>query len=210
MREAEVSVTTAELEEMGIEPLLSLTQEAGLQAVDELACHGTGAVIQVEVAARLNDTRLNEIDCVDQWSHVADRGNSHLYVISFTAPDLPGALSESADDLLGTCDPTLEDHRATMSFVGPHEAISTQLSEYERAGVSPDLERIGRYEGPTYPLDTLTDRQREVIETAWEMGYYEVPKQVSAEDIAAELDVDSSTINEHLQRAERNLLDQFL
>jgi predicted DNA binding protein len=42
------------------------------------------------------------------------------------------------------------------------------------------------------------------------MGYYEVPKEVSADEIAAELNLDSSTVNEHLQRAERNLLEQIL
>jgi len=42
------------------------------------------------------------------------------------------------------------------------------------------------------------------------MGYYEVPKQVSSEEIAAELDLDPSTVAEHLQRAERNLLGQLL
>ena len=42
------------------------------------------------------------------------------------------------------------------------------------------------------------------------MGYYEVPKEVSADDIAAEIDLESSTVNEHLQRAERNLLGRFL
>nr|WP_305149289.1 helix-turn-helix domain-containing protein [Halobellus litoreus] len=97
-----------------------------------------------------------------------------------------------------------------MSLVGPHEAISGQLNEYEAAGVSPTLQRIGGYDGPDYPLDDLTARQREVIQTAWEMGYYEVPKAVSAKEIATELELDSSTVNEHLQRAERNLLKKLL
>lgn len=41
------------------------------------------------------------------------------------------------------------------------------------------------------------------------MGFYEVPKEASADDIAAELNLDPSTVNEHLQRAERNFLRQF-
>jgi DNA-binding CsgD family transcriptional regulator len=210
MREAEVSVTDAELETMGVDELLSLTRESGLQTVDELACRGTGAVLQVEVETRLDEGRLTALEYVDQWNHVAERDESHLYVISFTAPELPDRLEETADDLIGTCDPDVDDRSATMSLVGPHDAISGQLREYEKAGVSPDLQRIGRYDGPDYPLDSLTPRQREVIETAWEMGYYEVPRDVSADEIASEMGLDSSTINEHLQRAERNLLDRLL
>ena len=210
MREAELSVSDTDLEAMGVDGLLSLAQEAGLLNVEELACRGNGAVLQVEVERRIDEERLTVLDCVDEWNHVAERTDSHVYVISFTAPELPERLEETAADLVGTCDPDVDDRGATMSLVGPHEAISGQIGEYEKAGVSPTLERIGGYQGPNYPLDGLTARQREVIETAWEMGYYEVPKEVSADDIAAEIDLESSTVNEHLQRAERNLLGQFL
>ena len=210
MREAEVSVSDTDLAAMGVEGLLSLTRDAGLLSVEELACRGNGAVLQVEVETRIDEERLAALDPVDEWNHVAERTDSQVYVISFTAPDLPESLEETAADLVGTCDPDVDDRGATMSLVGPHDAISGQIDEYEKAGVSPTLQRIGGYRGPDYPLDELTARQREVIETAWEMGYYEVPKQVSAADIAAEMDLDSSTVNEHLQRAERNLLGQFL
>lgn len=210
MREAEVSVSDTDLEAMGVDGLLSLAQEAGLLNVEELSCRGNGAVLQVEVEKKIDEERLTKLDCVDEWNHVAERNDSHVYVLSFTAPDLPESLEEMAADLFGTCDPEVKDGGATMSLVGPHEAISGQIGEYKQAGVSPSLQRIGGYEGPEYPLDELTARQREVIETAWEMGYYEIPKKVSADDIAAEIDLESSTVNEHLQRAERNLLGQLL
>lgn len=210
MREAEVSITDTEFEAMGVDELLSLTRKSGLRTVDELTCRGTGAVLRVEVETRLDEERLSALECVDQWSYITERDDSHLYVISFTAPELPDGLEERADDLVGTCDPDIDDRSATMSLVGPHDAIAGQLREYEKAGVSPDLQRIGRYDGPDDPLDTLTARQREVIETAWEMGYYEVPKEVSADEIASEMRLDSSTVNEHLQRAERNLLGRLL
>jgi DNA-binding CsgD family transcriptional regulator len=210
MREAEVSVPDTAFEAMGVEKLLALVREAGLRAVEELACRGTGAVLQVEVEARMGEGRLAALDPVDEWTHVTERDGGHLYVLSFTAPGLPEDLEETAADLVGTCDPEVDDRGATMSLVGPHDAVSGQIREYEDAGVSPALERIGRYEGPEYPLDELTDRQREVIETAWELGYYEVPKEVSADEVAAELDLNPSTVTEHLQRAERNLLGQLL
>jgi hypothetical protein len=210
MREAEVSLTDAELEAMGVEELLSVARESGLRTVDELSCRGTGAVLQLEVETGLDEERLAALECVDRWNRVAERDDAHVYVVSFTAPELPESLEETAEDLLGTCDPEIGDRSATMSLVGPHDAISGQLRAYETAGVSPDLQRIGGYDGPDDPLDALTTRQREVIETAWGMGYYEVPKEVSADDIASEMGLDPSTVNEHLQRAERNLLGRLL
>lgn len=210
MREANVSVSTAEFEAMGIEELIDLGREAGIRDFEELACHGTGAIVQVEVETRYDEDRLTALEYVDQWEHVSETDDGHLYVIAFTAPELPEQLADEADELIGTCEPELGDRTATMSLVGPQESISRTIREYETAGVSPNLEKLGSYDGGSQPLDELTDRQREVIQTAYDMGFYEVPREVSTEDVAEELALDPSTVAEHLQRAERNMLGQFL
>lgn len=210
MREANVTVSDSGFDAMGIEELVSLGREAGIRDLQELACHGTGAVVQVEVESRYDEEGLSALTCVDQWEHVTETDGGHLYVIAFTAPELPDSLAEQAEDLIGTCDPELGDGNATMSLVGPQETISGTIGEYEAAGISPDLRKLGSYEGRDEPVDALTDRQREVIRTAFEMGYYEVPREVSTEQVAAELDLDASTVAEHLQRAERNVLSRVL
>jgi DNA-binding CsgD family transcriptional regulator len=56
----------------------------------------------------------------------------------------------------------------------------------------------------------LTDRQLEVLETAYEMGYFERPKQANATEIADELGIAQSTFTEHLMAAQRKLLDDAL
>lgn len=208
MRQADV--TLMGFDEMGIEELLALSRDAGLLDLRELACHGTGAVVQAEVEARFDHDALAELEYVDHWTHVSEGDDSHLYVIAFTAPDLPESMSETADDLVGTCEPDVGDHGATISLAGSQDDISGAIREYQRVGASADLRRLGGYEGRDRPADELTERQREVIETAWETGYYQVPKEASSEDIADELDLDPSTVAEHLQRAERNLLGQLL
>jgi len=210
MREANVSVDDSAFEAMGIEELIALGREAEIQSFEELACHGTGAIVQVEVETRYDEERLAALDCVDQWERVSETDDGHLYVIAFTAPNLPESLAEEAEDLIGTCDPELGEREATMSLVGPQETISTTIREYEAAGVSPALEKLGSYDGRGQPLDVLTDRQREVMQTAFDMGYYEVPREVSTEEIAGTLELDPSTVAEHLQRAERNVLSQLL
>jgi DNA-binding CsgD family transcriptional regulator len=197
-------------DEMGIEELLALSREAGLLDLEELACHGTGAVVQAEVESQFDHDALSALEYVDNWTHVVEADDSHLYVVAFTAPDLPESMGETTDGLVGTCEPEVDDHGATISLAGSQDDISETIREYQQAGASADLRRLGRYEGRDRPTDTLTDRQREVIEVAWEMGYYEVPKEVSSEEIAAELGLDPSTIAEHLQRAERNLLGQVI
>ena len=61
---------------------------------------------------------------------------------------------------------------------------------------------------PTEPRagDQLTERQREVFAFARERGYYSWPREVSAKDLADELDVSKATVLEHLRKAESKLL----
>lgn len=210
VREANITVDDTAFEEMGIGELIALGREAGIVDFEELACHGNSAVVRVEVESRYDETRLSALEYVDNWDYVAETDAGHVYVITFTAPNLPASLAGRADELVGTCDPELTERSASMSLVGPQEVISATIRDYETAGVSPDLRKLGSYEGHAGPLDDLTDRQQEVLETAYDMGYFEVPRTTSAEAIAAELDLDGSTVVEHLQRAERNLLAQFL
>ena len=55
-------------------------------------------------------------------------------------------------------------------------------------------------------LSKLTGRQRQMVLTAYALGYYDVPRRISSDDLARHLDVDKSTIVEHLRKAERNLI----
>lgn len=82
-------------------------------------------------------------------------------------------------------------------------------------GVS--LRRLTRSEQPDGSGDlvfvdrtVLTDRQREVLETAHEMGYFDHPKRANATDVAEALDVNRSTFAEHLSAAQSKLLDAIL
>ncbi|TYL38019.1 bacterio-opsin activator [Natronococcus pandeyae] len=210
MREATVTVSDDAFDAMGIGELLSLSRDAGIREFEELACRGTGAVVQVTVERRYDEERLSALECVDRWNRVSETADGHVYVIAFTAPELPTTLAERADDLLGTCDPELEGETASISLVGSQETISSTLGEFETAGVSADLRKLGAYEGRTRPLDELTDRQREVLRTAHRLGYYEVPRDATTDDVASELELDPSTVAEHLQRAERNVFDRLL
>jgi hypothetical protein len=66
--------------------------------------------------------------------------------------------------------------------------------------------------GDVVPVDRdrLTDRQREVIATAYRMGYFDYPRRSNASEVAAELDIAPSTFTEHLTAAQSKLLDAVL
>jgi predicted DNA binding protein len=71
---------------------------------------------------------------------------------------------------------------------------------------------VGNEAGPLWVTnpDELTTRQREVLETAYEMGYFEYPRNATAEEVAAELDVATPTFTEHLAAVQRKLFDGLL
>jgi len=50
----------------------------------------------------------------------------------------------------------------------------------------------------------LSKEQLEVLETAYQMGYFKVPQEVTAEEIASELDISRSTLSARLRRVEHN------
>ncbi|NHN49180.1 DNA-binding protein [Halostella sp. JP-L12] len=82
-------------------------------------------------------------------------------------------------------------------------------------GVS--LRRLTRSEGPKsdeslvyVDRNELTDRQREVLATAHDLGYFDHPKRANATEVSEELGINRSTFAEHLAAAQSTLLDTVL
>jgi predicted DNA binding protein len=60
------------------------------------------------------------------------------------------------------------------------------------------------------PLSRLTERQRKILIAAYSQGYYDLPRKINSEQLARQLDMGSSTLVEHLRKAERRLLTELL
>lgn len=64
----------------------------------------------------------------------------------------------------------------------------------------------GTVPSPSGLLDgELTDRQRSVLEGAYRAGYFEWPRESTAEDLAAAMDVSPPTLHNHLRKAQNAL-----
>lgn len=57
---------------------------------------------------------------------------------------------------------------------------------------------------------TLTEKQREALAAAERVGYYEIPRDGAVSDVAAELDIATSTAGDHLRKAEARLARGYL
>ncbi|MDL0123161.1 helix-turn-helix domain-containing protein, partial [Halobacterium salinarum] len=54
--------------------------------------------------------------------------------------------------------------------------------------------------------DALTDKQAAVLRAAFHAGYFEWPRESTAEDLAADMGVTAPTLHNHLRRAQQKLL----
>jgi predicted DNA binding protein len=80
---------------------------------------------------------------------------------------------------------------------------------YEEAQLVARRERdepvMTRQEFESELTERLTDRQREVLQTAYRSGFFEWPRGSTAQEIADALDVSQPTVSRHLRAAERAL-----
>src|SRR5918997_826469 len=59
-------------------------------------------------------------------------------------------------------------------------------------------------------LSKLTPRQRQTLLTAYALGYYDVPRRISSDELSRHLKVDKSTLVEHLRKAERKIIGSII
>ena len=60
---------------------------------------------------------------------------------------------------------------------------------------------------PDQSIPEFSPRQHEVLLAAWERGYYEIPREVTTAELAESFGLDRRTVENHLRRAERKLVD---
>jgi hypothetical protein len=209
MREAIFHLEDTQLEKVGLGDLLATAREAGLRSISDLVWHGSGGILLIRSEEPVPKDELAALDAVDWWERLETSGPDVTYLCEFTIPGLP---EEFPLDEHGVTRHVrgVREQGIDVSVVGSQDDISRSVEVADDVGVNVLLERLADYRGPSTPLDSLTERQREVTRTAHEMGYYEVPRQATTDDVAAELGVEASTVVEHLQRAEANLVDRVL
>lgn len=209
MREAVIQIDPSEFMDLGLEEFGLLCSEAGIRGVTLLVCTGPGGIMTVQVQQPFDEARLSDLDCVEWWERIK-RETDVVYLLEVEIPDVPNTATPYHELGVSNHGITLTDHGMKISFVGPQESITQIVDESTDAGVPMELLALSDYRGSRDALDSLTNRQHEIVRTAHAMGYYEVPRAASTAEIARDLDIDRSTVSEHLQRAERNLLTAIL
>lgn len=97
------------------------------------------------------------------------------------------------------------------------DRLQTVVGEIRDRYPGVDIQRLVRAPTEGAARDTvfvdrgqLTDRQLEVLRTAYEKGYFEQPREANATEVADELGITQSTFSEHLLSVQSKLFGDVL
>jgi predicted DNA binding protein len=94
--------------------------------------------------------------------------------------------------------------------VGSSDALQVAMDRLP-AFADVEIDEIGAYDGgPDAPAARLSERQREAVLAAMELGYYDTPRQATHDEVADAIGVAPSTVSEHLQKAESKLVRETM
>jgi PAS domain S-box-containing protein len=146
---------------------------------------------------------------------LADDGTAGHVECRVTGPCLPRtalACGASVRDGTATEDearfvvevPAATEVRRTVERITDAFPEISLLAQRQRSGESRPPGEIRRLfeEG-------LTDRQRTALRTAYRAGYFEWPRESTAEEVADSMGISSPTLHSHLRRGEKKLLAAF-
>ena len=154
---------------------------------------------------------------VKEWTRIGRAGDTRRYQ-AVPALSFEEQLGGRIDDLegleaLATADAIIE--RITVTADGWEQmgwfadrAAFTEFASFWQRNADFGLARLARDTEPKSPGNGLTDRQLEALRTAYEMGYFEIPRGASLDAVAQELSISASSLSERLRRAQTHLLQE--
>ena len=101
----------------------------------------------------------------------------------------------------------INDGQIKATFLGSAKEVRGVLDSLEKAALHYKVLSLTDAKfSPDSPLSLLTEKQRKVILSAFNLGYYDVPRRVSSEGLANRLNIREPTLVMHRRKAERRLL----
>jgi predicted DNA binding protein len=105
----------------------------------------------------------------------------------------------------------VRDGRMKATFLGTAKQMRSILKSFDAAHVKYKVvSLIDAKFSPNSPLQRLTEKQRNVLIKAYELGYYDRPRRISSEELAQKVNLSKSTLVAHRRKAERRVLTEVL
>lgn len=202
-----------------LHPMQQFIREENVVEYEELVTWNRRSDAPVEhelfyVEVTDTDRYLSAIEGVDslRWYRVARIGDGSLYVFVCQETREEEVILRRAFARLEVVLvlPIVYDREAamTMTIVGSGENLTTLVDSLP-GQIEVTIEEIGEYDRPNARVTgALTDRQFEVLQTALDLGYFEVPREASLAELAAELGCAKSTVSVTLRKAQATIVSR--
>ncbi|RQG91316.1 helix-turn-helix domain-containing protein [Natrarchaeobius halalkaliphilus] len=91
-----------------------------------------------------------------------------------------------------------------------HETVSACHELFEHYEYQVNVTRVAGFDDLDRARTPLTDTQYETICAAHELGYFDVPREITLQELAAELDISHQALSERLRRSHAALISAEL
>jgi predicted DNA binding protein len=123
---------------------------------------------------------------------------------------------EEIDSILGfggylTMPFGINNGKVTMTFLGNSNEIKNLLKSLEQMKIPYKV--VGLTDAKfshDSPLSQLTEKQRRILLSAFNSGYYDVPRKISSEELAEKLNIKAPTLVIHRRKAELRVLGKII
>ncbi|SFS44803.1 helix-turn-helix domain-containing protein [Halostagnicola kamekurae] len=147
---------------------------------------------------------------VEGYEHLVTAGDRLLYDVRFagTTPLLSDELLEGTCSLLAVWG--VDGWWQARVRVRDRDDLWTIRDRLLEEDITADLRRVTDVTAETTRDTRLTPEQQEALEAALEEGYFEIPRQISMEELAETLDISHQALSERLRRAYETLVNEEL
>lgn len=159
---------------------------------------------------------VEDVPSIHRLDHIGeadgnDDAGDHRFEMTASGPTIPSTLVECGG-VARSLQVTDSETQVVAELPGTTD-VRTFINRLE--DTYPDTDLIARRDKErtdlsqqafgTAILDALTDRQQEILQTAYHSGYFEWPRERTGEEVAESLGITQPTFNGHLRAAERKL-----
>ena len=145
-------------------------------------------------------------DKFDELQVLEHEGADYICFVKRRPPGAPSGVSTLVVGGYLSIPYEINDGRVKATFLGSAKEMRGVLEGLEKAALHYRVLSLtdARFSQDS-PLSQLTEKQRRVILSAFNLGYYYVPRRVSSEGLAERLNIREATLVMH-RKAERRLL----
>lgn len=152
---------------------------------------------------------LDDQESVRTYDITQDADGFFLYLRQELGPDGTSLRDSLARDTVVVVPPieVRSDRTMQLTVVG-HPDDLRAVSESIPAGISLTIRKLG--DGVRTHRPSISERQRTALEVAWEVGYFDVPRNNGIDVVADQLDCAVSTASELLRRGQAQAVSHLL